>query len=88
MLLREIRRPIPGYRWEWEGALLWPMAALCGVVSYKGFTTGGWPAVNFGCALLCFNFAVSAIVNKALVPLRRRLEVLSEVAERLEAGEG
>jgi hypothetical protein len=87
-LLREIRRPVPGYRWEWVGALLWPLSAICGVISYKGFTSGGWPAVNFGCALLCFNFAVSAIVNQSLAPLRRRLEFLSELAERQDQDAG
>jgi hypothetical protein len=76
MLLRELRKPIPTYRWEWVGHFLWPMSAICGVISYKGFVSHGWPAVNFGCALLSFNFAVSAIVNRATAPLQRKIDIL------------
>jgi hypothetical protein len=82
MLLRELRKPLVLYRWEWVGNFLWPMAALFGVISYRGFMNNGWPSVNFGCALLSFNFAVSAIVNQATAPLRRKIDILSELADQ------
>ncbi len=81
MLLRELRAPMATYRWEWVGNFLWPMAAILGVVSYRGFIGHGWPAINFGCALLSFNFAVSAIVHQCLAPVRRRVLVLTELVE-------
>jgi hypothetical protein len=81
MLLRELRKPLVIYRWGWVGGLLWPLAAIFGVISYRGFTTQGWPAVNFGCALLSFNFAVSAVVNQVTAPLRRKIEILEALVD-------
>jgi hypothetical protein len=82
MLLRELRKPLPTYRWEWVGNFLWPMAAILGVISYKGFVSHGPPAVNWGCALLSFNFAVSAIVNRAVAPLQRKIDILEELLDK------
>jgi hypothetical protein len=59
------------------------MAAVFGVISYRGFTGHGLPAVNFACALLCFNFAVSAIVCQATAPLRRKIAILAELVDQL-----
>ena len=85
VLLRELRKPVASYRWEWVGNFLWPIAAVFGILGYRVFTAHGWNFASAGCALLSFNFAVSAIVSQVTAPYRRKIELLAELAEHLAA---
>jgi hypothetical protein len=62
---------------------LWPLAAVFGILAYRIFTVHGWNFASAGCALLSFNFAVSAIVTQVTAPYRRKVELLTELAEQL-----
>ena len=82
MLLRELRKPAPTFRWGWMASCLWPIAAVFGVISYRGYISHGWASITLGCAFLSFNFAVAAIVNQLTAPYRRKIELLSELVRK------